>query len=98
MQLVILALGIYVLFAEWRNTSQKKKIDDFMRSLKKLTDEKSLWYSGVLPKSNELCLFQETNDNYIINKLSDKYWLKKDGSVDFARIKRWVYINDLNNI
>lgn len=98
MHLVILALVIYAVFAEWRISVLKKRADGLERNLSKLKKDKTIWYSGVLPKAGDLCLFQENSGEYVISKLSDKRWQKKDGSVDFGKIKRWVAIKDLENI
>lgn len=96
MPLIILALIIYVVIVEWRSVVQRKNLADCRRLVDKLQGDKTIWYSGVLPKSGELCLFQEADGDYVIAKLSDKRWLKKDGNVDFAKIKRWLYIGDLD--
>ncbi len=98
MPLVILALGLYIIFAEWRNLVLRNKLDAAEKNLSKIKKDKTLWYSGVLPKADKLCLIQESNGDYVVSKLSDKRWLSKDGLVDFSKIKRWVYIEDLNNI
>lgn len=98
MPLVILALGLYIIFAEWRNLVLRNKLDAAEKNLSKIKKDKTLWYSGVLPKADKLCLIQENNGDYVVSKLSDKRWLSKDGLVDFSKIKRWVYIEDLNNI
>lgn len=98
MPLVILALGLYLIFAEWRNLVLRNKLDAAEKNLSKIKKDKTLWYSGVLPKADKLCLIQESNGDYVVSKLSDKRWLSKDGLVDFSKIKRWVYIEDLNNI
>ncbi len=98
MPLVILALGLYIIFAEWRNLVLRNKLDAAEKNLSKMKKDKTLWYSGVLPKADKLCLIQESNGDYVVSKLSDKRWLSKDGLVDFSKIKRWVYIEDLNNI
>lgn len=98
MPLVILALGLYIIFAEWRNLVLRNKLDAVERNLSKMKKDKTLWYSGVLPKADKLCLIQESGGDYVVSKLSDKRWLNKEGLVDFSKIKRWVYIDDLNNI
>lgn len=98
MPLVILALGLYIIFAEWRNLVLRNKLDAAEKNLSKIKKDKTLWYSGVLPKADKLCLIQESNGDYVVSKLSDKRWFSKDGLVDFSKIKRWVYIEDLNNI
>ena len=98
MPLVILALGLYIIFAEWRNLVLRNKLDAAEKNLSKIKKDKTLWYSGVLPKADKLCLIQESNGDYVVSKLSDKRWLSKDGLVDFSKIIRWVYIEDLNNI
>ena len=98
MPLVILALGLYIIFAEWRNLVLRNKLDAAEKNLSKIKKDKTLWYSGVLPKADKLCLIQESNGDYVVSKLSDKRWLSRDGLVDFSKIKRWVYIEDLNNI
>lgn len=98
MPLVILALGLYIIFAEWRNLVLRNRLDAAEKNLSKLKKDKTLWYSGVLPKADKLCLIQESNGDYVVSKLSDKHWLSKDGLVDFSKIKRWVYIDDLNTI
>lgn len=98
MPLVILALGLYIIFAEWRNLVLRNKLDAAEKNLSKMKKDKTLWYSGVLPKADKLCLIQESNGDYVVSKLSDKRWLSKDGLVDFSKIKRWVSIEDLNNI
>lgn len=98
MHLVILALGLYIVFAEWRNLVLRNKLDAAERNLSKLKKDKTLWYSGVLPKADKLCLIQESGGDYAVSKLSDKRWLRKDGAVDFSKIRRWAYIEDLNTI
>lgn len=98
MHLVILALAIYAVFAEWRISVLKKSVDDLDRNFTKLKKDKTLWYSDVLPNADDLCLFQEKNGEYVISKLSDKRWQTKDGNVDFGKIKRWAAIKDLENI
>lgn len=98
MQFAIVALIVYIIYAEWRVADLRKKLTLCRNLAVKLDSDKTVWYSGVLPKSGELCLFQETNGDYVISKLSDKRWLKKDGAVAFEKIKRWAYIGDLDNI
>lgn len=98
MPLLILAVIMYAVYAEWRIVKLKNQQITYMRALAKIQDDKTLWYSGVLPKAGELCLFQETGGDYVISKLSDKRWLGKDGSVDFAKIKRWLYLKDLDKL
>ncbi len=98
MHLIAVVLVLYIVYAEWRAIDLRKKLQNCQALLDKLNEEKTLWYSGVLPKSEELCLFQEVGGEYVISKLSDKRWLKKDGTVAFEKIKRWAYINDLDNI
>lgn len=98
MPLVILALGLYIIFAEWRNVKLRIKLDGLDKNLGKLKRDKTIWYSGVLPKADKLCLFQENGGEYLVSKLSDIRWKNKDGLIDFSKIKRWAYIDDLNNI
>ncbi len=98
MHLIAVVLVVYIVYAEWRTIDLRRKLQNCQVLLDKLNEEKTVWYSGVLPKSEELCLFQEADGEYVISKLSDKRWLKKDGSVAFEKIKRWAYINDLDNI
>ncbi len=98
MQFIIVVLAVYIIYAEWRVVDMRKKLAMCRNLAVKLDSDKTVWYSGVLPKSGELCLFQETNGGYVISKLSDKRWLKKDGTVAFEKIKRWAYIYDLDNI
>lgn len=98
MQILILVMVVYIVFAEWRIADLKKKLQGYRSLSIKLDEDKTVWYSGVLPKSDALCLFQETSGDYLLSKLSDKYWLKKDGKVDFERIKRWAYLEDIEKI
>ena len=98
MHLVVFALGLYIVFAEWRNSVLRKKLDAAERNLSKLKKDKTLWYSGVLPKADKFCLIQESGGDYVVSKLSDKRWLSKDGLVDFSKIKRWAYLDELNTI
>lgn len=98
MPLVILALGLYIVFAEWRNLKQSERLKDLEKNLAKFKKDKTIWYSKVLPNADKLCLFQESGGSYVITKLSDKRWLNKDGEVDFAKIKRWAYMEDLESL
>lgn len=98
MHILLLAMIVYIVFAEWRIADLKKKVNSFKNLSAKLEEDGTVWYSGVLPKSDALCLFQETNGDYLLSRLSDKRWLKKDGKVDFERIKRWAYMEDIEKI
>lgn len=98
MHLVIIALGLYILFSEWRNTKQNSRLKDLEKNLSKFKKDKTIWYFDVLPASDKLCLFQENGGEYVISKLEDKRWMKKDGEADFSKIKRWAYMEDLENL
>lgn len=98
MHIIAFVLVVYVIFAEWCSIDQKKKLQICRETVAKLENDNTLWYNGVLPKAEELCLFQEVGGEYVITKLSDKRWLKKDGTVAFEKIRRWAYISDLDNI
>ena len=98
MHLVVVGLGLYILFSEWRNMKQNIRLKDLEQNLSKFKKDKTIWYSGVLPASDKLCLFQENSGEYVISKLEDKRWMKKDGETDFSKIKRWVYLDDLKNL
>ena len=98
MPLIILALGLYLVFAEWRNWALHNKLRVADKNLSKIRKDKSLWYSGVLPDASKVCLIQEKSGEYIVSKLSDKYWLDKDGAIDFSKIKRWIYMEDLSEL
>ena len=63
-----------------------------MSHLAKMQKDKTLWYSGVLPKADELCLFQNEEGHYLISTLNGT------PSADFAKIKRWIYLKDLDSI
>lgn len=98
MPLMILALGLYIVFAEWRNLKQSERLKDLEKNLNKFKKDKTIWYSGVLPASDKQCLFEESSGGYVISKLEDKRWMKKNGEVDFAKIKRWAYMDDLESL
>lgn len=98
MQLAILVLLIYVIYAEWRVLDLRKKLMAADGSIAKFKKDKTIWYSGVLPKADKLCVFQETGGEYVISKLADKHWVKKDGETDFSKIKRWAYLVDLEGL
>ncbi len=98
MHIILLFAVIYIGIAEWRIADLRKKLKGYRQLSIKLDKDQSVWYSGVLPKAEALCLFQETNGTYLLSKLSDKHWLKKDGQVDFEKIKRWAYVDDLDKI
>ena len=98
MHLIALVFIGYVIYAEWRMLDLRKKLQNCREVTAKIENDKTIWYSGVLPQADELCLFQENDGTYVIAKLSDKRWQKKDGTVDFERIKRWVALRDLDNI
>lgn len=98
MPLVILALALYIVFAEWRNLKQSERLKELEKNLAKFKKDKTIWYAGVLPNADKLCLFEENNGDYVISKLSDKRWLNKDKEADFAKIKRWAYLSDLQGL
>lgn len=98
MHFILGAAVLYIIFAEWRIFEARKKIYSYERGFSKLNEDKSLWYSSVLPESDELCLFEVRDGSYFITTLSDKRWVKKDGAVDFSDIKRWLYMRDLEKI
>lgn len=98
MHLAVFALVLYVMFAEWRLLTLKNRLGVCEKQLSKFKKDKTVWYTGVLPKADKLCLFEEKNGDYRVSKLEDKYWQNKDGTVDFSKIKRWVYIEDMNNL
>ena len=95
---MVFALVLYVAFAEWRNFLLRRRADSVEKNLTKLRKDKTIWYTGVLPSADQLCLIEEKNGNYIVSKLSDKYWLNKSGEIDFDKIKRWIYIEDIENL
>ncbi len=92
MHLIGLIVIIYVILAEWRIAKLKKRWGSCMVNLAKMQKDKTLWYSGVLPKADELCLFQDEEGNYLISTLNGT------PSADFAKIKRWIYLKDLDSI
>lgn len=98
MHLAIVAMGIYIIFAEWRNSELRKNAAFCNKALDKFKKDKTLWYSGVLPVSSEECLMEEKDGSFIISKLADKRWMTSDGTVDFSRIKRWAYLKDLGKL
>ena len=98
MHLVIFALGLYIVFAEWRNQVLRRRLDNAEKNLNKFKKDKTIWYSGVLPNADKLCLIEEKSGGYVVSRLSDKRWMKKDGEVDFDKIKRWTYIEDLESL
>lgn len=98
MHFILGAAVLYILFAERRIFELKKKIYSCERGLQKLNDDKSLWYSSVLPEAGEMCLFEEKDGSYHITTIADKRWLTKDGSVDFSNIKRWLYMKELEKM
>lgn len=98
MPLIILLLAIYVLVSEWRSFEQKKKLVQYRETILKLEKDQTVWYDGVLPEADRECLFEENNNSFRIGRLTDKYWLKKDGSADFSKIKRWAYMRDIENL
>lgn len=98
MQILLLVAIAYFVFAEWRIFEARKKIYSYERGFSKLNEDKSLWYSSVLPEAGELCLFEEKDGSYHITTIADKRWLKKDGSVDFSNIKRWLYMRELEKM
>ncbi len=97
MHLIILGLLLYVIFAEWRNMKQAAALKDLEKKLEKYKKDKTLWYSGVLPAADKMCLFEEAKGGYALSSLDDKRWLK-NGEADFLKISRWIYIDDLKNL
>jgi len=92
MPIIGLLVIIYVILAEWRIAKNKKRWLSCMAHLAKMQKDKTLWYSGVLPKADELCLFQDEEGRYLISTLNGT------PSSDFSKIKRWIYLKDLDNI
>ena len=60
--------------------------------LAKMQKDKTLWYSGVLPQADALCLFEDADGKYLISTLNGT------PSADFSKIKRWIYLKDLENL
>lgn len=98
MHFVLTIMVLYILFSEWRIFDLKKKFCSVELLADKINTDGSLWYSGVLPQSEELCLFLDDKGHYCVTTLNDKKWLKKDGSLDFNKIKKWAYVKDLEKI
>lgn len=92
MPIIGLIVILYVIVAEWRIAKMKKRWISCLTNLAKMQKDKTLWYSGVLPKADELCLFQDENGHYLIATLNGT------PSADFSKIKRWIYLKDLENI
>ena len=92
MPIIGLVVVLYVILAEWRIAKTKKRWVGCMTNLAKMQKDKTLWYSGVLPKADELCLFQDVDGKYLISTLNGT------PSADFSKIKRWIYLSDLENI
>ena len=72
MHLIGLIVIIYVILAEWRIAKLKKRWGSCMSHLAKMQKDKTLWYSGVLPKADELCLFQNEEGHYLISTLNER--------------------------
>ena len=83
---------LYVVFAEWRIAKMKKRWISCVSSLAKMQKDKTLWYSGVLPQADALCLFEDADGKYLISTLNGT------PSADFSKIKRWIYLKDLENL
>lgn len=92
MPVIGLIVIVYVILAEWRIAKLKKRWVGCMANLAKMQKDKTLWYSGVLPKADELCLFQDEEGHYLISTLNGM------PSADFSKIKRWIYLKDLDSI
>lgn len=92
MPVIGLIVILYVIIAEWRIAKMRSRWVSCMGNLAKMQKDKTLWYSGVLPKADELCLFQQQDGKYLISTLNGT------PSADFAKIKRWIYLNDLENL
>lgn len=95
MYLIIWVMAFYIVFAEWRNVMQNRKIKTYWETLAKLRNDKTIWNFGILPQMNELCLFEEGKNNFVISKLADRRWRKEDGTPDYSKITRWAYLRDL---
>ena len=83
---------LYVVIAEWRIAKMKKRWISCVSCLAKMQKDKTLWYSGVLPQADALCLFEDADGKYLISTLNGT------PSADFSKIKRWIYLKDLENI
>lgn len=83
---------LYVVIAEWRIAKMKKRWISCVSSLVKMQKDKTLWYSGVLPQADALCLFEDADGKYLISTLNGT------PSADFSKIKRWIYLKDLENL
>ena len=92
MQIVALLFALYVVWAELRVLKMKKRWLSCAESLAKMHQDKTLWYSGVLPKADEVCLIQDDTNKYILSSLNST------PSADFVKIKRWMYLKDIENL
>lgn len=98
MHLIVFALALYAVIAEWRNYNLRTQLIKKSQVIQKYVHDNTYWYANVLPQADKLCLIETKKGEFLVSKLSDKRWQKEDGEVDFSAIKRWMYIEDLEKL